>query len=176
MKVIAKEDFVNEYYLSGADEVCISSQDLLELLTSVLKKQASFRFKAKGWSMSPFIRDGDVITISHHPESVIGIGKPVAFVCSETRKLKVHRIIGRNNSRYLIKGDRLFNPDGLMPRENILGIVTKIERGGKSIIFGLGPERYMIAFLSRARVIFLILSVWKHIKIKMRCCACKSTT
>lgn len=148
-----------------ANEAQISSEGLLELLAGVLERQASFRFKAKGWSMSPFIRDNDIITISQRPEPVVGIGIPVAFVCPVAKKLKVHRIIGRNNDNYLIKGDRLFKPDGLIPGKNIRGVVTRVERGGKAIIFGLGPERYVIAFLSRTKVLFLILSIWRHVKI-----------
>lgn len=168
MKITAKEDFINEDYMSVADEVHISSKDLSELLTSVLERQASFRFMAKGWSMSPFIKDGDIITISNLSDSIAGFGKPVAFICTHVKKLIVHRIISRNNNYYLIKGDRVFKPDGLIPRENILGIVTKIERGGKNIIFGLGPERYLIAFLSRTKVLFLILFIWRCIKISAK--------
>jgi len=173
MEITAKEDFINEGYLSSVDEAHISSKELLELLMGVLERQASFRFMAKGWSMSPFIRDSDIITISRHPEPVMGIGNSVAFMCSEARKLKVHRVIARKNNYYLIKGDRVFKPDGLVPRENILGIVTKVERGGKNIIFGLGPERYMIAFLSRTKVLFLILSIWRCVKVSAKRIICR---
>ena len=168
MKITVKENFINEDYLSSADEVHISSKDLSELLASVLERQASFRFMAKGWSMSPFIKDGDIITISNLSGSIVSFGKPVAFICTHVKKLVVHRIIGRNDGYYLIKGDRVFKPDGLIPRENILGVVTRVEREGRDIVFGLGFERCIIAFLSRIKILFLIFFIWRLIPGSVR--------
>ena len=38
--------------------------DLLELSQAILEKGNSIRFQAKGWSMRPFIQDGDFIIVS----------------------------------------------------------------------------------------------------------------
>jgi hypothetical protein len=104
--------------------------------------------------MSPFIRDGDVITIApsgRKPKApACGIGQVVAFVSPVNQRLVVHRIIGRHESRFLIRGDNLPGPvSDMIRRSDILGRVVRIERGRKSVWLGLGPERYAIAVLSR---------------------------
>jgi hypothetical protein len=130
--------------------------------------------------MSPFIRDGDVITIaplqppdrSPHvpaPSSLSAgnvtevrncdIGQIVAFESALSRRLVVHRIVGRRESGFLIQGDNLSGPvvDVVRP-DDILGRVVRIERGRKRIWLGLGPERYAIAVLSRAGLLLPIRS------------------
>ena len=79
------------------------------------------------------------------------MGEVVAFLHPETGKLVVHRVIGRREAGCLIRGD---NAEGrtadLVSPRNVLGRVTRVERGGKNVRLGLGPERLAIAFLSRA--------------------------
>lgn len=138
-----------------AAELPLSGLALLELMRAVLAKGVPFRFKARGWSMAPFIRDGDVITISPPGGSLPGIGKVVAFIRPEDGKLVVHRIVGRQGAAVLIQGDNVTSlPDGIVPQENLLGRVMRIERDGRPIWMGLGPERFLIAWFSRLR--FLI--------------------
>ena len=50
---------------------------------------------------------------------------------------------------YLIRGDNTLEPDGLLQKSSIRGQVTHVEREGKTVFFGGGPERSLIAFLSR---------------------------
>jgi hypothetical protein len=113
--------------------------------------------------MSPFIKSGDVITVapsSRKPKApAYGIGQVVAFVIPVYQRLVVHRIVVRRGSRFLIQGDN--SPgldDGMIHRDDILGRVVRVERGRKRIRFGLGPERYAIAVLSRAGLLPPILS------------------
>ena len=135
-------------------ELRLSRPALVGLMRAVLARGRSFRFRAKGWSMSPFIRDGDVITIApsgRKPKAPVrGIGQVVAFVSPVNERLVVHRIIGRHQSRFLIQGDNL---PGLVADtvrlDDILGRVVRIERGGKRVWLGPGLERYAIAILSR---------------------------
>jgi hypothetical protein len=129
--------------------------------------------------MSPFIRDGDVITIapvqpsnrSPHATAfspvppggkpgvmTCGIGQVVAFASPVGQRLVVHRIIGRHEARFLIQGDSLHGlaADTVRPDE-IFGRVVRVERGGKRVWLGLGPERHVIAALSRAGLLLPIL-------------------
>ena len=110
---------------------------------------AYFRFRVRGFSMNPFIKNGDIVTISPLFNLSTVFGRPVAFIHHEIDDLIVHRVVGKIGNRYFIKGDSSFKIDGLIPRKDILGVVTKVERQGKKIIFGLGIERFIIAFLNR---------------------------
>jgi hypothetical protein len=106
--------------------------------------------------MSPFIRDGDVITVApfwprgSSDARTCGSGQVVAFVNPASQRLVVHRIVGRHESSFLVQGDNLPEPAiTAVDRDSVLGRVVRIERGGKRVWLGLGPERFAIAFLSR---------------------------
>jgi hypothetical protein len=138
-------------FVVKAEERALSGAALLELMRAVLARGVPFRFCARGWSMAPFIRDGDVITVSPLLARP-GVGEVVAFVRPGAGNLVVHRVVGRRGLAVLIQGDSAPElPDGLVPRDNLLGRVTRIERQGRDVWLGLGAERYAIAWLSRSR-------------------------
>jgi hypothetical protein len=159
-------------------ELLLSGLAQIDLMRAVLARGRLFRFRARGWSMTPFIRDGDVITIApvrppgphaaaHHSlfaadataARSCDIGRVVAFTSALSRRLVVHRIIGRHGSGFLIQGDNLSGPvtDTICPGD-IVGRVVRIERGRRRVWLGLGPERYVIAALSRAGLLLPIRS------------------
>jgi len=127
----------------------LSGPALIELMTAVLENGSSFRFLAKGFSMTPFIKDGDVVTISSFLGRKVRMGEVVAFISPQTQSLAVHRIIGKRKARFLLQGDNVPEADGLVPEEQILGYVERVERQGRIVNLGLGPERRVIAFLNR---------------------------
>lgn len=141
-------------FTTHADEFPLSGEALLDLLQTVLSKGVPFRFKARGWSMSPFIQDGDVITIAPLKKRKPGVGEVVAFIRPEYGNLVVHRIVARHGNHALIHGDGIPEfPDGIIPLHNILGSVNRIERNNRRIWLGLGPERVLIAWLSRVKLL-----------------------
>lgn len=143
-----------QLFVVRAEELPLSGTALLELMRAVLAKGLPFRFCARGWSMAPFIRNGDVITISSLQLSKPRIGEIIAFVRPENEKLVVHRVIARHSTDAIFQGDNdLEYPEEVIPQENLLGKVTKIERNGHKVWMGLGPERYMIAWLSRMKLL-----------------------
>lgn len=151
----------------------ISGTALLDLLQAVLARGVPFRFCARGWSMVPFIRDGDVITITPLNGMLPGNGKIVAFIRPETGNLVVHRVVGRRGDDFLIQGDSGSDcVDGLIPWENLLGAVKTISRNGRRVWLGLGPERFLIAWLSRTgrlvplRRLFASLRGRSNLKVK----------
>ncbi len=133
------------------DDLVISVDALQSLMQDVLAKGATFQFRAKGSSMIPFIKDGDAITIAPPSLETPAVGKVVAFLRPGSGQLVVHRVIGRQGAGFLIQGDNSpHQPDGLALPQDILGCVTRVNRNGRRIYLGLGPERYLIAGLSRS--------------------------
>ncbi len=133
------------------------------LMRAVLAKGASFRFQASGFSMSPFIHNGDIITIEPALPR-LHFGEVGAFVHPDNNRLTVHRIIHVGQDGYLTKGDNSPEIDGLVSQSDIIGRVTRLERGGKPSRLGLGLERVIIAFLSRRGwLIPLIGPLWSII-------------
>jgi hypothetical protein len=130
-------------------EISLSGAALAELMTAVLDKGRPFRFRAKGISMTPFIKDGDIVTISPFPGRRARIGEVVAFISPHNQSVSIHRIIGKRKGHYLIQGDNVPEVDGLVPPGQLLGYVDSVERERQAVSLGLGPERRLIAFLNR---------------------------
>jgi signal peptidase I len=149
------------------EELSLSSQHLEKLMRGVLSKGARFRFRSKGFSMSPFIKDGDVLTIAPVQGSSPGFGDVVVFTHPHTKKLIIHRVIGRKADSYLTKGDNAPEGDGLISRAAILGRVTKVERNGKLISLGLGTDRFIIAFAILTGLLPLLWPVWRFARFFM---------
>lgn len=126
-------------------------------MQAVLAKEVPFRFCARGWSMAPFIQDGDVITVAPFQRKTPGIAEVLAFIHPETGRLVVHRAVARHGTAFQIQGDSVAEQsDGMIPIKNLLGRVTRIERNKEQVFLGLGVERYLIAWFSRARLLIPI--------------------
>jgi len=154
---LRREEFNPTFLIKKEDVFSFSDPAFIELFKAVLNKKAAFRFKAKGFSMSPFIKDGDAITVANFFDVGPKWAEIVAFIHPETEKLIVHRVVARRKEFYIIKGDNACKGDGFVPRENIIGRVTKVERKGKRVFFGFGPERFLIAMFSHKKVLLPLL-------------------
>ena len=131
----------------------LSGPDLEALLRAVLARNVPFRFRARGSSMHPFIRDGDRVTVSPATDANFHLGDVVACVDNGAGRLIVHRITAASRGVYLIQGDNNPAPDGWISRTHVLGRVTLVEREGKPGPTGLGWERYLIAWLVRKNLL-----------------------
>jgi len=132
----------------------LSGPALKDLLDAVVKKGAAFRFTARGSSMYPFIKDGDVITIepfrvSASLGSTPALGDIVAYCSPATGGLVVHRVIARHPGAVAVRGDNCPQPDGIIAECAVLGRVSRVERGGHSVMLGRGPEKLLVAGLAR---------------------------
>jgi len=138
------------------------SEVLPELVKDILSKGVECRLQVKGYSMSPFIKNSDVVTISPMVDSSPGLGDVIAFIHPKTEKLLIHRVVWKRGDACLLKGESGLEPDGLIKKESILGFVTKVERKGKRIFLGLGSERFLIALLTRTNLLLPVLRpVWR---------------
>ena len=101
--------------------------------------------------MYPFIRDGDILTISPAPADTLTVGDVAAVTHPETRRLVIHRVTGVAGSALIIQGDNARSVDDPIPRTHILGRVTRVERNGRIVSLGFGPERVVIPRLTKLR-------------------------
>lgn len=138
-----------------------------ELMQAVLEKGGLFRFCARGGSMTPFIRDGDTLTIAPLASMPPGLGEVVALSnpVENESKLVVHRVIGRQRTGFIVQGDGNGCTPEIISSENILGRLVKVERAGRHVRLGLGTERRLIAWLSRTRLLWrLVWPVWREFR------------
>jgi len=121
---------------------------LSELSREILEKGNPVRFQARGWSMHPFIRDGDFIVVNPIETSPIKTGD-VVFYATTGNKIIVHRVIKRHkkDSRItlLIRGDATFGPPEEVDIKNVLGKVVSVERGEQQISLDKGLSK-LISF------------------------------
>ena len=147
--------------------------DLLELSKDIFRKGKSARFQAKGWSMRPFIRDGDFIVVSPIENSSIKTGD-VVFCITTENKVIVHRVIKKhkkdkdNRITMLIKGDATFSSPEKVEMQNVLGKVVEVERNGQKkrldtklyqikglLLAGISPfSQWTYPFLSKIKKYF----------------------
>jgi len=126
----------------------INGAALSELIKAVLGKNADFRFRARGYSMYPAIRDGDVITLSPIPQHILQPGDVAAYLHPLTGQLVVHRLWDFRDGYYLGAGDNSENPDGWVAGDTLMGIVTGVERKGQKIRWHHGKSQPIKAWLS----------------------------
>lgn len=112
-------------------EVICRNADFVELSSEILGKGNCLRFCAKGCSMYPFIRNGDVIRVKK-TSSNINIGD-IIFYRTSSGSMVVHRVVRKygdiNEAMLLTKGDACLDFDEPIHKNNIIGKVTAIERG-----------------------------------------------
>jgi len=150
--------------MKGSD-LPLSGRGLVDLLRAVLSKGVPVRFQARGFSMSPFIKNNDVVTISPLQGTQPSLGDIVAFAHPETQGLYIHRIVRNKDGFCVTKGDNRSQTEESVPIKNILGSVTRVERDGRHVFLGLGPERFLIAFLGRRGLLFpLFLPLWRIVR------------
>lgn len=150
---ISSSDTADEQYVSEGGTLSLSNFGQKELLLAMMEKGAALRTTARGYSMHPFIRDKDVLTISPLKNQLLSVGDVVAFTQPATGRLVIHRIIGRARQGLVIKGDNCFEPDGIVPDEKIIGRISRIERGTEDVKLAVGKLRSFIAFLSRGNTL-----------------------
>lgn len=149
-----RERPAREYQING-DELCV-------LLSESLAHGRPLSFTARGWSMAPFIKDNDLLTVSPLPGHEPQTGDIVACRFPGAGRLVVHRVVGRTGGALLIRGDNTDRPDGTVAREDVLGVVTGIERAGRKV--PTGPSPLLIAFLSRTGILRRVLRLLRGMK------------
>jgi len=134
-----------------------------DLFTELLRRDTEMRFEARGWSMHPFIRDGDLITIEPIGYEQAEIGDILAYQNLKSKKITVHRLVKKNNDGQqpilITKGDantKLIHDLPMCSCDYILAKVVTIERGGK-IIKLKGKSYRLSAYL---RAVLLLYCPW----------------
>lgn len=145
--------------IDSPDTLVLSGGEMAALLEAVRDRGADFRFTARGGSMRPSIRDGDAVTVS----PLAGIppveGEVAAFKHPHSGRLFIHRVIKRTEDGVRTRGDNLNIPDPVIPHPLVLGVVSAVERNGRSRPWpGRGTGRW-----SRLRLRLILIRInWRR--------------
>ena len=130
-----------------------------EKLTHSLRKEAikkghSVQTLASGYSMFPFLRKGDILTIEPVPMETIKRGDVVVFESEE--KWIAHRVIKiRSNARgleFLLRGDTNLRLDPVVNSENYVGAITTYLRNEKN---------YYLNQFNRQSNLIIQIGIWR---------------
>ena len=105
-----------------------------ELSRELLGAGKSFRFRAVGASMTPTIRDGEVLRVERVDAKTLSIGDIVLF--KDDRGFRAHRLVAMDPVRntFTTRGDASLEDDRSMGVEQISGrVVAKEEMLGVSL-------------------------------------------
>jgi signal peptidase I len=147
-----------ELVAHASADLRLSGPALTDLLRLSAAKGAALRFRARGQSMGPFVRSGDLVTVAPLTQGSPRVGEIVAFARGADQVLRVHRLIAVLPGGYLFKGDNAPGPDLPVQRSDILGKVSRIERNGRRVRLGTGPERLLLAWLSSLGVLLALMA------------------
>ncbi len=115
--------------------------------------------------MHPFIKDGDAVTIAPLPLRAPRLGDVVLFFHEKARRLFIHRIAKKDGGFLVTKGDGALSDDGRIPMSDVLGKVIRVERDGKKVRLGLGPEGSMLGLLARAGLLSpIVFRLWCYMR------------
>ncbi|MBW6465114.1 MAG: S24/S26 family peptidase [Brevefilum sp.] len=113
-----------------------TSAAFTELSAEVLRSGWSIRFRAHGKSMTPLLRDGDLLLVQPVEHGSLRPGEIVLCSLSPSHVV-VHRIIRHarqsDGDRFLVQGDQASTPDGWFNSDQIFGRLVEIERDGRRI-------------------------------------------
>jgi hypothetical protein len=151
-------------FAAQGGELHLSNQGQLELLRGMRERGASLRTPVHGWSMTPFIRDGDVVTVAPIGAAEPRLGEVLAVELAQGPRLVIHRVVRREVGGWLMRGDNATAPDGVVLREQVLGRVVRVRRKGREVRLGLGPERALIATLSRSGALLGLVRVARRLR------------
>jgi hypothetical protein len=135
-------------YLTSSEAFAMNGKktSLAELSADLLGQGNVVRLRARGCSMHPFIRDGDLIEVEPTTTPSIGVGDVILFSVS-SRQVFAHRVINKqvigNEVVLLVKGDSKPLADHEVYPRQVLGKVVAVERNGWRVSLDRGLRRFV---------------------------------
>jgi signal peptidase I len=125
--------------------------EFLILSQDILSQGTALRFQAKGLSMFPAIRNGDILTVQLAGSAEIRPGD-IIFYHGEGARIAAHRvrkiILSNEGAVFMTRGDFYLGHGEGIPWAKVLGKVCALERKGRQIDISRGWGRLKDRFYS----------------------------
>jgi ribosomal protein S18 acetylase RimI-like enzyme len=134
--------------------VILPSRELMPVIRAALERGQRVRLTANGSSMTPFIRDGDVVELEPlHAAWTLG---DIVLAESAAEHYVIHRIVRLVGDRVWLRGDAQAQREGPVPRQAVLGRAVTASRNGRVRALDRGWRR----LAGRVWVLCAPLGVW----------------
>ncbi len=110
----------------------IPCNDLMPFVCEALSRGTHVRITATGSSMHPFIRDGDIVELAPTSSRGPAVGQ-VVFVRRADGTYLLHRVVAVRGDRFYLRGDAQKGKEGPFSKDQLVGFVASVQRGGKLI-------------------------------------------
>jgi ribosomal protein S18 acetylase RimI-like enzyme len=133
-------------------ELSLAQADFVALAAEVLAAGGSLRFRARGGSMTPSIRNGDIVTVEPAAAASLRVGD--VALCHEGGRALVHRVVGMSAEgetlRIRLAGDAGHGAEERIGPGQVLGRVVRVEPQGHDSLLRRGI-RYVLQRLQNRR-------------------------
>ena len=152
----------------------------LKVLTEELIGNVAFiKLQVGGYSMFPFLKNGDIVTIKKCGIDEFKIGNVIVF--KNGNKLIAHRLIKfakvNNKKCFILKGDSCSKKDKIITEDFVVGKVVSFFKKGKEKSFENNYYKTLGLFIARfSRILtpFIIFQLWVTLKLKKNVSVIKS--
>lgn len=109
----------------------VTIEEIVPVIKEQMNNDGKVSFTPKGNSMLPLFRNNmDVVTLSK-PQFPLK-KYSIAFYERENGTYVLHRVIGRKNQQYTMRGDNQYRNEPGISEEQIIAVVTEFVRKGKA--------------------------------------------
>lgn len=157
-----------DFCADGQRVLDLTGKSIGKLVKEFTQKGKKIRFKAKGNSMIPFIKDSDIITISPYTDRQPLPGDIVAYLNRKTNRLVVHRLIKLSKRSFIAKGDNCFNKDDAHGKNSIMGHVSHINNSLLMILVMSPSAKKFLAAISSTGILFFFNKIFQKIELMVK--------
>ncbi len=149
----------------------VTFNDIYPIIKEQLELNGEVRFKPRGTSMLPLIRQGkDEVIVKKLGGNLNKFD--IVFYCRKNGDFVLHRFIGFDkNGGYIMRGDNQTFKEYGISNDNIIGVVKSVVRGGELVI---ASTPLFNAWVYYSRIYVPIMTVHRKIKNLSRRILCLS--
>ena len=124
----------------------------IDIAAEILSTGGGLRLRARGMSMYPFIRHGDLIEVEPADASAVRMGDVILSRDGHDRMV-AHRVVKvrdlGHGGTLVTKGDWTIRPDETIEPGQVLGRIVAIERSGRRLTLNTRPQRLLQLLTAR---------------------------
>ena len=123
--------------------IVLPNQEFFQCVEQMLQQGKEVEIAVKGQSMRPFLKHGEkviVAPLTHHTLLKRGM---IILARTADGTVMMHRIFRISGEQIVMKGDGNLYQTEPIQRNDILGIVTSLNRKGRKVSLYTCPKRWM---------------------------------